>query len=81
MPLTRDVKEIVQARAERDPALQEGLLKEGVERLLAREVDTGKTVLRSYINATIGGRSYTWQEKKPSVQLSQKDMARLPALI
>ena len=44
-------------------------------------MDTGKTVLRDYINATIGGRSYTWQEKKPSIQLSQKDMARLPAVI
>lgn len=54
MPLTCDFKETVQVRAERDPAFLEGLLKEGVERLLAGDVDTGKIVLRDYINATIG---------------------------
>jgi hypothetical protein len=30
------------------------LLKEGVECLLSGDVETGKTVLRDYINATIG---------------------------
>ena len=35
MPLTRDFKETVQVRAERDPAFREGLLKAGVECLLA----------------------------------------------
>ncbi len=54
MPLTRDFTETVQARAERDPALREGLLKKGVERMLAGDVDTGKILLRDYINATIG---------------------------
>ena len=58
MPLTRDFKETVQVRAARDPAFREALLKEGVERLLAGEVDTGKIVLRSYINATIGSRNW-----------------------
>ena len=54
MPLTRDFKDSVQARAERDPAFREGLLKEGVECLLAGDVETGKILLRDYINATIG---------------------------
>lgn len=54
MPLTRDFKETVRARAQRDPDFREGLLKEGVECLLAGDVDTGKIVLRDYINATIG---------------------------
>ena len=54
MPLTRDFKETVQARAERDSAFREGLLKEGVECLLAGDVETGKIVLRDYINATMG---------------------------
>jgi len=47
-------KETVQARAERDPAFREGLLKEGIECLLAGDVDTGKIVLRDYINSTMG---------------------------
>ena len=54
MPLTRDFKETVQARAVRDPAFREELLKEGVDCLLAGDIDAGKIVLRDYINATIG---------------------------
>ncbi len=54
MPLTRSFKETVQARARRDSAFREALLSEGVEALLAGDVDTGKAVLRDYINATIG---------------------------
>ncbi len=54
MALTRDFKETIHARVERDPAVREELLKEGVECLLSGDVDTGKAVLRDYINATIG---------------------------
>ncbi len=54
MVLTRDFKETIQARVERDPAFREELLKEGVECLLSGDVDTGKATLRDYINATIG---------------------------
>ncbi len=54
MALTRDFKETIQARAARDPAFRRELLREGVQCLLASEVDTGKTVLRDYINATVG---------------------------
>ncbi len=54
MALTKDFKDTIQARAQRDPAFRKALLQEGVECLLAGDVDTGKTVLRDYINATIG---------------------------
>ena len=54
MALTRDFKETIQARVQRDTAFREELLKEGVECLLSGDVDTGKAVLRDYINATIG---------------------------
>ena len=54
MSLTRDFRETVQARAQRDRAFREGLLREGVECLLSGDVDTGKILLRDYINATIG---------------------------
>ena len=54
MALTRDFKETIQARVERDPAFREALLKEGGYCLLSGDVETGKTVLRDYINATIG---------------------------
>ena len=54
MALTRDFKETIQERVQRDPEFREALLQEGVECLLSGDVDTGKAVLRDYINATIG---------------------------
>jgi DNA-binding phage protein len=54
MPLTKDFKETIQQRARRDAAFREALLKEAVDALLTGDVETGKTVLRDYINATVG---------------------------
>ncbi len=54
MALTSNFKETVKDRVERDPAFREELLKEGIECLLIGDVDTGKAILRDYINATIG---------------------------
>jgi DNA-binding phage protein len=54
MALTRSFKETVQARAKKDRAFRAALLTEGVEALLQGEVDAGKSLLRDYINATIG---------------------------
>jgi hypothetical protein len=54
MPLTRDFKETVKARAEKDSAFREALLSEALDCFLAGETDTGKAMLRDYINATIG---------------------------
>ena len=54
MGLTRDFKETVKARAERDVTFREALLTEAVEQLIAGEVEVGKAVLRDYINATVG---------------------------
>lgn len=54
MALTRDFKETIRARAQRDANFRRALLREGIERFLAGDVETGKTVLRDYINATVG---------------------------
>jgi len=54
MTLTRSFKETVKARAQRDPAFRDALLAEAVDQLLAGEIETGKAVLRDYIDATIG---------------------------
>lgn len=54
MALTREFRETVQARARRDAAFREGLLREGAECLLAGDVETGKALLRDYVNATLG---------------------------
>ena len=54
MPLTRSFRETVQARARRVPAFREALLTEGLEALLSGDLETGKAVIRDYINATVG---------------------------
>jgi len=54
MTLTRSFKETILARVEEDPRFREELLKEGVECLISGDMDTGKAILRDYINATIG---------------------------
>jgi DNA-binding phage protein len=54
MVLTRSFKDTVKARADRDPAFRDALLAEGMDALLAGDVNTGKAILRDYINATIG---------------------------
>jgi len=54
MVLTREFKVLVKARLQKDPAARRALLEEAIETLLAGDVDTGKTILRDYINATVG---------------------------
>jgi hypothetical protein len=54
MALTRDFKETIRARVSRDPAFREALLREGVDNFLAGDMETGKIILRDFINATVG---------------------------
>jgi DNA-binding phage protein len=54
LALTRDFKETIKARVQRDRAYRRELLREGVECLLAGDVETGKTILHDYINASVG---------------------------
>jgi hypothetical protein len=54
MALTKDFKETVQARVRRDPKFRESLIVEALDCLLAGDVETSKSILRNYINATMG---------------------------
>ena len=54
MVLTRSFKDLVQRRVAADPAFGAALLREAIDTLLAGDVETGKTVLRDYIKATLG---------------------------
>ncbi len=72
MALTRDFKETVQARAARDPRFRRELLREGIQCLLSGDLDTGKTVLRDYINATVG-----FEELAAQTDKSPKSLMRM----
>ena len=71
MPLTRSFKETVRERAQKDPEFRVELLKQAIDALLAGELGTGKTVLRDYINATIG-----FQELAELVGKNPKNLMR-----
>ena len=76
MALTRDFKETIKARADRDSAFREALLVEAVELLLEGDVDTGKAVLRNYINATVGFEELAEEVGKPSKSLMRMFSAK-----
>lgn len=69
MPLTREFKETVQARLQSDRRYRKELLREGVECLLAGDLDTGKASLRDYINATMGFDELSRRTKRPAKSL------------
>ena len=69
MPLTRDFKETIRARVEKDPAFRSELLREGIECLLSGDLDAGKAILRDYINATIGFEKLSNLTQKPTKSL------------
>jgi hypothetical protein len=72
MVLTRDFKETIQARVQRDPAFRRALLIEGIESFLSGDVDTGKSILRDCINATVG-----FGELAKAMKRSPKSLMRM----
>ena len=54
MARTVSFRELVQSEVARDAAFADALLREGIETLLKGDVETGKTILRDYIKATVG---------------------------
>jgi hypothetical protein len=54
MAQTRRFKDLVQRHAAADAAYARALLREGIDAMLSGGVETGKTILRDYIKATVG---------------------------
>ena len=54
MAKTGSFKELVQTRVKNDKKFAEALLREGIDAMLSGDVETGKTILRDYIKATVG---------------------------
>jgi len=54
MTRTKPFKELVQHHVKTDKKFAEALLREGIEAMLEGDIETGKTILRDYIKATIG---------------------------
>jgi hypothetical protein len=54
MALTKDFNETVKEQLQKSAAFRRALLREAVGCMIAGDVETGKSVLRKYINGTIG---------------------------
>jgi DNA-binding phage protein len=69
MPLTHDFKQTIQARAQREPKFRQALLREAVESYLNGDLETGKAVLRDYVNATLGFQALEEETEIPAKSL------------
>ncbi|SDQ92634.1 DNA-binding prophage protein [Rhizobiales bacterium GAS191] len=72
MALSRSFKETVKARAERDPEFRAALLGEAVGAFAAGDADTGKALMRDYINATVG-----FDQLGEAVSIDPKNLMRM----
>jgi putative addiction module killer protein len=54
MARTRSFSDLVQQNVRADKKFAEALLREGVDALISGDVESGKTLLRDYIKATVG---------------------------
>ena len=54
MARSRSFNELVQQNVKGDKKFAEALLREGVDALISGDVESGKTLLRDYIKATVG---------------------------
>ena len=69
MPLTQDYKKGVEELMRTRPAFRKAMLREGIDALLAGEIEVGKSVLRDYINATMGFEKLAKKVKIPPKSL------------
>jgi DNA-binding phage protein len=54
MAITREFRATLLERAQEDAEFRQAMLKEGIDALLAGDLETGKAMLRDYINAAVG---------------------------
>ncbi len=69
MALTREFKDTVAIRVQRDPRFREALFTEAMNAYLEGETRTGKAILRDLVNATIGFEELAAVLRKPSKSL------------
>lgn len=72
MALTRRFKDTVKARVAHDPAFRIALLEEALNAFISADLETGKSLLRDYVNATIG-----FEELGNRLEKSPKSLMRM----
>ena len=69
MVLTKDFRDTVRERLQREPEFRRELLQEALNCLMSGDVQTGKAVLRNYINGTMGFDELSDRTHKPKQSL------------
>jgi hypothetical protein len=54
MARSKSFRELVQRNVKQDAAFAVALLREGIDAMLSGDLDTGKSIIRDYIKATVG---------------------------
>src|SRR6201999_460820 len=54
MAKTKTFRDLVERQVKDDRKFAEALLREGIDAMLSGDLDTGKTIMRDYIKATVG---------------------------
>jgi hypothetical protein len=54
MTKTKSFRDLVERQVKDDRKFAEALLREGIDAMLSGDLDTGKTIMRDYIKATVG---------------------------
>lgn len=71
MALTRDFRQTILARAQRDPRFRAAMLAEAVSELLSGDLAAGKAMLCDYANATLGFERLALKLAKPGKSLQR----------
>ena len=69
MPLTREFKETVAARVQKDPAFAQALLDEAITLFVNGEPESAKLIPRDLVNATVGFEALAEEIHKPAKSL------------
>jgi DNA-binding phage protein len=76
MALTRDFKQTIAERAQRDPEFARAMLNEAAMLFLNGEPETARIILRDLVNATVGFEELAEVTSKPSKSLHRMLSAR-----
>jgi hypothetical protein len=69
MALTKDFRNTILERAQKDARFRESLFTEAINAYLSGDTGTGKAILRDLVNATVGFEGLAAAIKKPSKSL------------
>ncbi len=72
MPLTHEFRETVMADMRKNPGFRDAMLREAIDSLINGELNVGKSILRDYVNATIG-----FEKLAKKVNIPPKSLMRM----